>query len=35
MLTLNLNVHSPLNVIEICGGGSAICMIAEIFLPKK
>tara|TARA_B100000941_G_C28458026_1_gene529072 strand:+ start:290 stop:412 length:123 start_codon:yes stop_codon:yes gene_type:complete len=28
-------IHSPLNVIEICGGGSARCMMAEIFLPKK
>ena len=28
-------IHSPLNVIETCGGGSARCMMAEIFLPKK
>lgn len=27
-------LHSPLNVIETCGGGSARCMIAEVFLPK-
>lgn len=26
-------VHSNLDVIEACGGGSARCMIAEIFLP--
>lgn len=28
-------IHSPLSIIETCGGGSARCMIAEIFLPKK
>jgi len=28
-------VHSPLYTIEDNGGGSARCMIAEIFLPKK
>tara|TARA_Y100001933_G_scaffold238516_1_gene262317 strand:- start:39 stop:1001 length:963 start_codon:yes stop_codon:yes gene_type:complete len=28
-------IHSPLNIIETCGGGSARCMMAEIFLPKK
>ncbi|XOV93943.1 MAG: citrulline utilization hydrolase CtlX [Bacteroidota bacterium] len=28
-------IHSPLNTIEYCGGGSARCMIAEIFLSKK
>ncbi len=28
-------VHSPLNIIEKYGGGSARCMMAEIFLPKK
>lgn len=27
-------VHSPLDTIETCGGGSARCMIAEVFLPK-
>ena len=27
-------VCSPLNVIEAVGGGSARCMIGEIFLPK-
>ncbi|UOB16447.1 citrulline utilization hydrolase CtlX [Abyssalbus ytuae] len=27
--------HSPLNTIEACGGGSARCMMAEVFLPKK
>lgn len=28
-------LHSPLDTIEKYGGGSARCMIAEIFLPKK
>ncbi len=28
-------VHSPLNTIEACGGGSARCMMAEVFLPKN
>jgi len=28
-------IHSPLEVIEYCGGGSARCMMAEVFLPKK
>ncbi|WP_047246247.1 citrulline utilization hydrolase CtlX [Maribacter thermophilus] len=28
-------VHSPLDTIETCGGGSARCMMAEVFLPKK
>lgn len=28
-------VHSNLDTIEACGGGSARCMMAEIFLPKK
>lgn len=27
-------VYSPLNTIEACGGGSARCMMAEVFLPK-
>ncbi len=27
-------IHSPLDTIETCGGGSARCMMAEIFLPK-
>ncbi len=27
-------IHTPLDVIETYGGGSARCMIAEIFLPK-
>ena len=27
-------LHSPLDTIETCGGGSARCMIAEVFLPK-
>jgi len=28
-------ISSPLDTIEYCGGGSARCMMAEIFLPKK
>jgi hypothetical protein len=28
-------VSSSLDTIEACGGGSARCMMAEIFLPKK
>ena len=27
-------LYSPLTTIETCGGGSARCMMAEIFLPK-
>ena len=27
-------ISSPLDTIEACGGGSARCMVAEIFLPK-
>ena len=27
-------IYSNLSTIEICGGGSARCMLAEIFLPK-
>ena len=27
-------VHSSLQTIETCGGGSARCMMAEVFLPK-
>lgn len=27
-------LHSPLHTIETCGGGSARCMMAEVFLPK-
>lgn len=27
-------LHSPLTTIEDCGGGSARCMMAEVFLPK-
>ncbi|MEZ2415148.1 citrulline utilization hydrolase CtlX [Muriicola sp. E247] len=27
-------LHSPLETIETCGGGSARCMMAEIFLPR-
>ena len=27
-------IHSSLEVIEYCGGGSARCMMAEVFLPK-
>ena len=28
-------VHSDIKTIETCGGGSARCMIAEVFLPKR
>ncbi|MFV0530881.1 MAG: citrulline utilization hydrolase CtlX [Flavobacteriales bacterium] len=28
-------LHSDLSVIETCGGGSARCMMAEVFLPRK
>jgi len=31
----NLIIHSPLNAIEINGGGSARCMMAEVHLPLK
>ena len=27
-------LSSDLNTIETCGGGSARCMLAEVFLPK-
>jgi hypothetical protein len=27
-------LHSPLDVIELLGGGSARCMLAEVFLPR-
>ena len=30
----NAIIHSSLNTIETCGGGSARCMMAEVFLPK-
>ena len=28
-------IHSSLDTIELCGGGSARCMMAEVFLPKS
>jgi len=28
-------IYSDLNTIEVNGGGSARCMLAEVFLPKK
>ncbi|MFT4832944.1 MAG: hypothetical protein ACI815_002606, partial [Psychroserpens sp.] len=28
-------IHSSLETIETCGGGSARCMMAEVFLPQK
>ncbi|MCB0516367.1 MAG: amidinotransferase [Bacteroidetes bacterium] len=31
----NKIIHSPLDTIELLGGGSARCMMAEIFLPQK
>ena len=27
-------LYSDLTTIETCGGGSACCMMAEVFLPK-
>lgn len=35
ILKTNQILHSPLDTIEACGGGSARCMMAEIFLPRK
>jgi len=29
----NRIIHAPLNTIEVNGGGSARCMMAEIYLP--
>ncbi len=31
----NSIIHSSLKTIETCGGGSARCMMAEVFLPKN
>ncbi|MGB0891751.1 MAG: citrulline utilization hydrolase CtlX [Flavobacteriaceae bacterium] len=31
----NSIIHSDLSTIETCGGGSARCMMAEVFLPKE
>ena len=31
----NSIIHSDLSTIETCGGGSARCMMAEVFLPKN
>ena len=28
-------LHSPIDTIETLGGGSARCMMAEIFLPNQ
>ncbi len=28
-------ISSPIDTIETCGGGSARCMMAEVFLPKR
>jgi hypothetical protein len=33
--SFNEIIHAPLNTIEDNGGGSARCMLAEIFLPEK
>jgi hypothetical protein len=33
--SFNKILHSPLNTIETNGGGSARCMMAEVFLPEK
>ena len=35
ILKFNPIIHSDLSTIETCGGGSARCMMAEVFLPKK
>jgi hypothetical protein len=31
----NAIIDSSLEIIETCGGGSARCMMAEVFLPKQ
>jgi hypothetical protein len=31
--SFNPILHNDINTIEACGGGSARCMMAEIFLP--
>ena len=31
----SISCTSSLDTIEACGGGSARCMMAEIFLPKS
>jgi hypothetical protein len=28
-------IHASIDIIEACGGGSARCMMAEVFLPKE
>lgn len=33
--TFNKIIHSPIDTIETNGGGSARCMMAEVFLPEK
>jgi hypothetical protein len=33
--TFNPIIHSPLDTIEANGGGSARCMMAEVFLPER
>lgn len=35
LTSFNEIIHSPLDVIEKNGGGSARCMLAEVHLPKK
>ena len=32
--SFNPIIHSEIDTIELCGGGSARCMMAEVFLPK-
>lgn len=34
LLKFNNIIHSELETIESCGGGSARCMMAEVFLPR-
>jgi hypothetical protein len=33
--SFNEIIYADLDIIEKCGGGSARCMMAEIFLPLK
>lgn len=35
LISFNRIIHSPLDVIETNGGGSARCMMAEVFLKEK
>jgi hypothetical protein len=35
LTSFNPIIHSPLDTIEANGGGSARCMMAEVFLPVR